>query len=58
MKMAVIVSDCAAAVHVGGEVERRFRAFDIPDEIAEYIRSVRGMYTTVSLAVIDEEVTP
>ena len=51
MKIAVIVADATHAVHVGGEVVRTVRMFDLPDEIAAYIRSNEDGYISVSLAL-------
>lgn len=51
MQIAVIVADATHAVHVGGEVVRTVRMFELPEEISSYIRSQEGGYVTVSLAL-------
>ena len=57
MKLAVIVSDATAMVHTGAELYRKVRVFDLPAEVAAYIAEANatGSYTTVSLAVVDEQ---
>lgn len=55
MRITVIVSDATHAVHVGGEVERVARTFDMPQEMADWITAEAvGSYASVSLA-IDKE---
>lgn len=54
MKIAVIVSDANAAAHVGGEVERIFRTFDAPPDLAAYVAASMGRnFVNVSLAIED-----
>jgi len=55
MRMAVIVSDAVHMVNAGGELERTVRMFDLPDEIAAYIRKQRANsgYVSISLALDD-----
>ncbi len=55
MKLHVIVSDFGAAANVGGNVEVTARSFDLPGEIAEYIRSRQGEWTSVAIAFEDEK---
>ena len=56
MKMAVIVSDYSLLCNVGGELERQVKVFDLPDEIAEYIKTWQaGKWSNCSLALVDEE---
>jgi hypothetical protein len=55
IRLAVSVSEFGAAVNVGGGIETTVRTFDLPDEVADYIRSKRGQWSTVSLAI---DVTP
>lgn len=57
MKLVVITSDCAAAANVGGPIARKARIFDLPKEIADYIKdSKQSVYTTVELVVeFDQE---
>lgn len=55
MKLHVVVSDYGAAANVGGNVEITAKAFDLPEEIAEYIRSRQGKWTSVTIAFEDEE---
>lgn len=55
MKLHVIVSDYGAAMNVGGNVEITAKSFDLPEEIAEYIRSRQGNWTSVTLAFEDEK---
>ena len=38
MKLIVITADCGAAANVGGPVARSARSFELPAEIAEYIK--------------------
>lgn len=55
MRITVIVADATHAVHVGGEVERVARTFDMPKEMADWLASQAvGSYCSVSLA-IDKE---
>ena len=60
MKIAVIVSDATAMVHTGAELHRTVRTFELPSEIADYIttKNAEGSYTTISLAVVDEQQEP
>lgn len=55
MKLHVIVSGYGAAANVGGDVEITAKSFDLPEEIAEYIRSRQGNWTSVTLAFEDEK---
>ncbi len=55
MKLHVIVSDYGAAVNAGGSVEITAKAFDLPEEIAKYIRSRQGKWQSVTLALEDEK---
>ena len=55
MKLHVVVSDYGAAANIGGNVEITAKAFDLPEEIAEYIRSRQGEWTSVTIAFEDEE---
>lgn len=45
-------------VNVGADVVRTVRMFELPQEIAEYIRNAVGPYITVILALEDEEQNP
>lgn len=54
MKLHVIVSDFGAAVHMGAHTDIFAKSFDLPDEIADYIRKKKGDFSTVSLALEDE----
>ncbi|HLV16032.1 MAG TPA: hypothetical protein VKY70_01025 [Pseudomonas sp.] len=54
MKLVVIVSDFGAAANIGGCVETKAKVFDLPEEIADYIRKCRAEWTSVSLAFSDE----
>lgn len=58
MRFAVIVSDATHLVNAGADVVRTVRMFELPQEIAEYIRSAGGPYITVILALEDEEQKP
>ena len=51
IRLTVVVSEFGAAANIGGDVERTARTFDLSDEIADYIRSNRGQWSTVSLAI-------
>lgn len=53
--IAVIVSNFGAAANIGGDVERRVRTFDLPEEISEYIRQSKGQWTNISLAIHEEK---
>ena len=55
MKLHVVVADYGAAANVGGNVEVTAKAFDLPEEIAEYIRSRQGKWTSVTVAFEDEK---
>ena len=54
MKLVVIVSNFGASVNVGGCVETEAKIFDLPEEIADYIRKSRTGWTSISLAFSDE----
>lgn len=52
MRMAVIVSNYGAAIHVGGGVDTEVRVFEFTPEAAAYIRAMRQQqHTTVCLSV-------
>lgn len=55
MKLVVIVSDFGAAANIGGCVETKAKVFDLPEEIADYIRKCHTEWTSVSLAFEIEE---
>ena len=55
MKLHVVVSDYGVAANIGGNVEITAKAFDLPEEIAEYIRSRQGEWQSVMLALEDEK---
>jgi hypothetical protein len=59
MKLIVIVSDFGAAANVGGCVDTEAQIFDMPPEVADYIRKSRTRrWTSISLAFSsDEEVS-
>lgn len=54
MKLHVIVSEYGAAANIGGNVEVTAKAFDLPEEVAEYIRSRVGYWQSATLAFEDE----
>jgi len=54
MKLVVIVSNFGAAANVGGCVDTEAKIFDLPEEIADYIRKSRTGWTSISLAFSDE----
>lgn len=60
MKLVVITSDCAPAANVGGPIARKARIFDLPKEIADYIRdAAHPMFHVVELVVeFDQEEPP
>lgn len=51
LRLTVITSEFGAAANVGGGIETHTRTFDLPAEITDYIRSQRGQWATVTLAV-------
>jgi hypothetical protein len=52
IRLAVIVTDFGAAVHVGGAVSVDVRTFDLPTEVVEYIKQQRKQtYSTITLAM-------
>lgn len=55
MKIAVIVSDAVGAMHAGLDVERTVRAFDMPEEMENYIKGRVQPYVTVTFALVDEK---
>lgn len=55
MKLTVIVSEFGAAANVGGAVEIKTKNFEMPADIAAYIKSRRGSWTAVTLAFEDED---
>lgn len=58
LHLAVIVADCCHVVNGDGETERRVRIFDLPEEVAAYIREAkRNAYVSVSLALGEESPT-
>lgn len=55
MKIAVIVADASGVVGAGLDVERTFKVFDMPPEVAAYIARIRkNQYASVSLAIEDD----
>jgi len=56
MKLAVIVSEFGAAANIGGDVERKVKLFDLPPEVVEYVAKNKDKWSTVSLALSDEEI--
>lgn len=57
MKLHVVVSDYGAAANIGGNVEITAKSFELPEEIAEYIRSRQDKWQSVTLAFEDEKET-
>jgi len=52
MRLAVVVSNYGAAMHVGGGVDTEVRVFEFTPEAASYIRKMRQIgHTTITLAV-------
>lgn len=51
MKIAVIVSDFIAAANVGGVVETTVRTFDMPDDVATFVRNHSGQWSTITLGI-------
>ena len=54
MKLVVIVSNFGAAANAGGCVDTHAKIFDLPDQIADFIRKSRTRWTNISLAFSDE----
>lgn len=54
MRLTVIVSDFGAAANIGGAVETQAKIFEMPADIAAYIKSNRGKWTSIALAFEDE----
>lgn len=55
MKLTVIVSEFGAAANVGGAVEIKTKNFEMPADIADYIKSRRGPWAAITLAYEDED---
>lgn len=55
MKLHVIVSEFGAAANVGGNIEITAKSFELPEEIADYIRSRQGELASVMLAFEHEK---
>ena len=52
MKVFLIVADASGYAHAGLDVERTAKTFDMPPEMADYIRMVRkNPYATISFAL-------
>ena len=51
VKLTVITADFGAAANIGGNVQTTARTFDLPPEVAHYIESQMGEWTTVTLAI-------
>lgn len=55
-KLAVVISDACHLVNAGGEIQKIFRSFDMPEGMEAFISSrVDGNgYTSVSIAIEDD----
>jgi hypothetical protein len=53
VKLSVVVCDFGAALHMGASIEWKFRTFELPEEMADYIRSAQGCNCTVTFALAD-----
>jgi hypothetical protein len=53
MKLYVTVSDFGAAANIGGSVGVATKEFELPENIANYIESNLGKWTTVTLSYED-----
>lgn len=53
MKLYVTVSDFGAAANIGGDVAVTTKEFELPEDIANYIESNLGKWTTVSVSYED-----
>jgi hypothetical protein len=53
MKLYVTVSDFGAAANIGGSVGVTTKEFELPENIANYIESNLGKWTTVTLSYED-----
>ena len=53
IRLVVVAADANAAAHVGGEIERNARSFDLPEEIVDHIQNLdcMGGYVSISLAL-------
>lgn len=51
IRLAVIVNDIGAAIHIGGGIEVKVKLFDLPLEVVEYIRKAKQADTTVHLGL-------
>lgn len=51
IKLTVVTADFGAAANIGGNVQTTARTFDLPPEVADYIKSQMGEWTTVTLAI-------
>jgi len=54
MKIAVIITDATGLVNAGLDVERTVKAFDMPVEMAEYIRVSENSFSSVSFAIMKD----
>lgn len=57
MKIAVIVSDSAHLINVGGEIVRTVKMFDVPPEMQAYIEKAMKypQYISISVALEDQQ---
>lgn len=53
LRVAVIINDATHLMNTGADLQRRFRVFDLPEEVSAFIRRNEGAYTTITLALED-----
>lgn len=58
MKLQVIVTEFGAAANIGGTPETYVKAFELPQEIADYIAANRGQWSTISFGLAQEDRQP
>lgn len=57
MRAAVIVSDATHMMHTGAPLQQRVRVFDLPDDMAQFIKGNESAYVTFTIALEDEPST-
>jgi len=55
MRAAVIISDATHMMHTGAPLQQRVRVFDLPDDMAQFIKGNEGAYVTFTIALEDAQ---
>lgn len=54
MKIAVIVTDASGLFNAGLDVERTVKAFELSEEMADYIKKNEDTYASISFAILKD----